>query len=127
MAEMDDVLAELRHRIMGQLKPARPQHQEASGFVPDCADVLLWGKRRRSRCSRRLGRAPGQPRLWLSTCWLVASALAWDLLVWAKDLFIAAMVAGCVRGQPPGPKGAGSPSQWAGRHPCPVGYAIASA
>ena len=28
MAEMDDVLAELRHRIMGQLKPARPQHQE---------------------------------------------------------------------------------------------------
>jgi hypothetical protein len=28
MAEMDDVLAELRHRIMGQLKPAQPQHQE---------------------------------------------------------------------------------------------------
>jgi hypothetical protein len=30
MAEMDDVLAELRHRIMGQLKPARPQHQETN-------------------------------------------------------------------------------------------------
>jgi hypothetical protein len=28
MAEMDDVLAELRHRIMGQLKPAQPQQQE---------------------------------------------------------------------------------------------------
>jgi hypothetical protein len=28
MAEMDDVLAELRHRIIGQLKPAQPQHQE---------------------------------------------------------------------------------------------------
>jgi hypothetical protein len=28
MAEMDDVLAELRHRIMGPLRPARPQHQE---------------------------------------------------------------------------------------------------
>jgi hypothetical protein len=25
---MDDALAELRHRIMGQLKPAQPQHQE---------------------------------------------------------------------------------------------------
>jgi hypothetical protein len=28
MAEMDDAMAELRHRIMGQLKPARPQHQQ---------------------------------------------------------------------------------------------------
>jgi hypothetical protein len=34
MAEMDDVLAELRHRIMGQLKPARPQHQETKGEGP---------------------------------------------------------------------------------------------
>ena len=34
MAEMDDVLAELRHRIMGQLKPARPQHQEIDGEGP---------------------------------------------------------------------------------------------
>jgi hypothetical protein len=34
MAEMDDVLAELRHRIMGQLKPARPQHQETNGEGP---------------------------------------------------------------------------------------------
>jgi hypothetical protein len=34
MTEMDDVLAELRHRIMGQLKPARPQHQETAGEGP---------------------------------------------------------------------------------------------
>ena len=34
MAEMDDVQAELRHRIMGQLKPARPQHQETNGKGP---------------------------------------------------------------------------------------------
>jgi hypothetical protein len=34
MAEMDDVLAELRHRIMGQLKPARPQHQQTNGEGP---------------------------------------------------------------------------------------------
>ena len=34
MAEMDDVLAELRHRIMGQLKPAQSQHQETSGEGP---------------------------------------------------------------------------------------------
>jgi hypothetical protein len=34
MAEMDDVLAELRHRIMGQLKPAQPQHQETNGARP---------------------------------------------------------------------------------------------
>ena len=34
MAETDDVLAELRHRIMGQLKPARPQHQETNGEGP---------------------------------------------------------------------------------------------
>ena len=31
MAEMDDVLAELRHRIMGQLKPARPQETNGEG------------------------------------------------------------------------------------------------
>jgi hypothetical protein len=31
MAEMDDVLAELRYRIVEQLKPARPQHQETDG------------------------------------------------------------------------------------------------
>src|SRR6516164_1636959 len=30
---MDDVLAELRHRIMGQLKPAQPQHQEAPAMT----------------------------------------------------------------------------------------------
>jgi hypothetical protein len=34
MAEMDDVLAEVRHHIMGSLKPARPQHQETSGNGP---------------------------------------------------------------------------------------------
>ena len=34
MAEMDDVHAELRHRIMGQLKPAWPQHQETNGKGP---------------------------------------------------------------------------------------------
>jgi hypothetical protein len=33
MAEMDDVLAELRHRIMGQLKPAQPQHQETPAMA----------------------------------------------------------------------------------------------
>jgi hypothetical protein len=33
MAEMDDVLAELRHRIMGQLKPAQSQHQETPAMV----------------------------------------------------------------------------------------------
>ena len=33
MVEMDDVLAELRHRIMGQLKPARPQHQETPAMT----------------------------------------------------------------------------------------------
>jgi len=33
MAEMDDVLAELRHCIMGQLKPAQPQHQETSAMT----------------------------------------------------------------------------------------------
>jgi hypothetical protein len=34
MAEVDDVLAELRHRILGSLKPARPQHQETNGKGP---------------------------------------------------------------------------------------------
>jgi hypothetical protein len=34
MAEIEDVLAELRHRIMGPLKPARPQHQETNGEGP---------------------------------------------------------------------------------------------
>src|SRR6516164_1909506 len=33
IVEMDDVLAELRHRIMGQLKPARPQHQETPAMT----------------------------------------------------------------------------------------------
>ena len=33
MAEMDDVQAELRHRIMGQLKPAQPQHQETPAMT----------------------------------------------------------------------------------------------
>ena len=33
MAEMDDVLAELRHRIMGQLKPAQPQQQETPAMT----------------------------------------------------------------------------------------------
>ena len=33
MSEMDDVLAELRHRIMGQLKPAQPQHQETPAMT----------------------------------------------------------------------------------------------
>jgi hypothetical protein len=33
MAEMDDVLAELRHRIMGQLKPAQAQHQETPAMT----------------------------------------------------------------------------------------------
>jgi hypothetical protein len=34
MAEIDDVLAELRHRIMGPLKPAWPEHQETNGEGP---------------------------------------------------------------------------------------------
>jgi hypothetical protein len=34
MAEMDDALAEVRHHIIGSLKPARPQHQETSGNAP---------------------------------------------------------------------------------------------
>jgi hypothetical protein len=34
MAEVDDVLVELRHRIMGSLKPAQPQHQETNGEGP---------------------------------------------------------------------------------------------
>jgi len=38
MAEMEDVLAELRHRIMGQLKPAQPQHQETP--------AIPWARRR---------------------------------------------------------------------------------
>jgi hypothetical protein len=44
MAEMDDVLAELRHRIMGQLKPTRPQHQETNGEGL-CCGVRLHQKR----------------------------------------------------------------------------------
>jgi hypothetical protein len=58
MAEMDDVLAELRHRIMGQLKPAQPQHQETpamtqsvnveysgTGLLPSrCAALLTLGE-----------------------------------------------------------------------------------
>ena len=33
MAEMDDVLAELRHRIIGQLKPARPPNGEGPAMT----------------------------------------------------------------------------------------------
>ena len=33
MAEMDDALAELRHRIMGQLKPAQPQPRETPAMT----------------------------------------------------------------------------------------------
>ena len=48
MAEMDDVLAELRHRIMGQLKPARPQHQETNGKRPATTQPVNIEQRPRS-------------------------------------------------------------------------------
>jgi hypothetical protein len=48
MAEMDDVLAELRHRIMGQLKPAQPQHQETSGARPATTQPVNIEQRRGS-------------------------------------------------------------------------------
>ena len=48
MAEMDDVLAELRHRIMGQLKPARPQHQETNGEGPAMTQPVNIEQRRGS-------------------------------------------------------------------------------
>ena len=47
MAEMDDVLA-LRHRIMGQLKPARPQHQETNGEGPAMTQPVNIEQRRGS-------------------------------------------------------------------------------
>ena len=40
MAEMDDVLAELRHRIMGQLKPAQPQPQKTNGTGPTMTQAV---------------------------------------------------------------------------------------
>jgi hypothetical protein len=48
MAEMDDALAELRHRIMGQLKPARPQHQETNGEGPAITQSVNIEQRRGS-------------------------------------------------------------------------------
>jgi hypothetical protein len=48
MAEMDDVLAELRHRIMGQLKPTRPQHQETNGEGPAMTQPVNIEQRRGS-------------------------------------------------------------------------------
>ena len=48
MAEMDDVLAELRHRIMGQLKPAGPQHQETNGEGPAMTQPVNIEQRRGS-------------------------------------------------------------------------------
>jgi hypothetical protein len=48
MAEMNDVLAELRHRIMGQLKPARPQHQETNGVGPAMVQPVNIEQRRGS-------------------------------------------------------------------------------
>jgi hypothetical protein len=48
MAEMDDVLAELRHRIVGQLKPARPQHQETNGGGPATTQPVNIEQRRGS-------------------------------------------------------------------------------
>jgi hypothetical protein len=48
MAEMDDVLVELRHRIMGQLKPAQPQHQETNGEGPAMTPPLNIEQRRGS-------------------------------------------------------------------------------
>ena len=48
MAEMDDALAELRHRIMGQLKPARPQHQETNGKRPATTQPVNIEQRPRS-------------------------------------------------------------------------------
>jgi hypothetical protein len=48
MAEMDDVLAELRHRIMGQLKPARPQHQQTNGEGPAMTQPVNIEQRRGS-------------------------------------------------------------------------------
>jgi hypothetical protein len=48
MAEMEDVLAELRHRIMGQLKPTRPQHQETNGEGPAMTQPVNIEQRRGS-------------------------------------------------------------------------------
>jgi hypothetical protein len=48
MAEMDDVLAELRHRIMGQLKPARLQHQETNEEGPAMTQPVNIEQRRGS-------------------------------------------------------------------------------
>jgi hypothetical protein len=48
MAEMEDVLAELRHRIMGQLKPTRPQHQETTGEGPTMTQPVNIEQRRGS-------------------------------------------------------------------------------
>jgi hypothetical protein len=45
---MDDVLAELRHRIMGQLKPTRPQHQETNGEGPAMTQLVNIEQRRGS-------------------------------------------------------------------------------
>ena len=58
MAEMDDVLAELRHRIMGQLKPTRPQHQETNGEGPAMTQPVNIEQRRGSAAValRRLAR-----------------------------------------------------------------------
>jgi hypothetical protein len=62
MAEMDDVLAELRHRIMGQLKPARPQHQETNGEGPAQSVNVEYQRHGSAVALRRLahpGRAGG--------------------------------------------------------------------
>ena len=68
MTEMDDVQAELRHRIMGQLKPARPQHQETNGEGPAMTQSVNIEYQRHGSAAvalRRLaqpGRDGGQPR-----------------------------------------------------------------
>ena len=60
MAEMDDVLAELRHRIMGQLKPARPQHQETNGEGPSMTESNIEQRRGSAAVALRRLAHPGR-------------------------------------------------------------------
>jgi hypothetical protein len=48
MTEMDDVLAELRYRITGQLKPAQPQHRETNEEGPAMTQPVNIDQRRGS-------------------------------------------------------------------------------
>jgi hypothetical protein len=60
---MEDVLAELRHRIMGQLKPTRPQHQETNGDGPAVIQPVNIGQRRGS-AAVALRRLAHPERVW---------------------------------------------------------------